>query len=67
MIFSMSVFDFDRVKPLEYLGILITHEGSGSILSYLRKKWVVFEFVYVFFNRFLVRFYVYIHNGNLGK
>ncbi|XP_070194839.1 nardilysin-like isoform X2 [Littorina saxatilis] len=27
-----------KVKPLDYLGVLITHEGTGSILSYLRKK-----------------------------
>ena len=28
-----------RVKPLAYLGWLIGHEGSGSILSYLKKRY----------------------------
>lgn len=27
-----------KVKPLDYLGVLITHEGPGSILSLLRKR-----------------------------
>ncbi|KAK6179262.1 hypothetical protein SNE40_011665 [Patella caerulea] len=27
-----------RVKPLDYLSTLITHEGKGSILSYLKKR-----------------------------
>nr|KAG5701169.1 hypothetical protein BaRGS_023278 [Batillaria attramentaria] len=27
-----------KVKPLEYLSVLIAHEGRGSILAYLRKK-----------------------------
>lgn len=29
-----------RVKPLHYISWLIGHEGTGSILSVLRKKWV---------------------------
>ena len=31
---------FFRKKPLNYLGFLIGHEGKGSALSYLKKKWV---------------------------
>lgn len=27
-----------KVKPLDYLSVMIAHEGRGSILSYLRKK-----------------------------
>lgn len=30
-----------RVKPLHYISWLIGHEGTGSILSVLRKKWVL--------------------------
>lgn len=29
-----------RVKPLHYISWLVGHEGKGSILSYLRKKYV---------------------------
>lgn len=29
-----------RVKPLHYISWLIGHEGAGSVLSLLRKKWV---------------------------
>lgn len=32
-----------RVKPLHYISWLIGHEGAGSILSLLRKKWVWFS------------------------
>ena len=38
----MFVFVFPvRVKPLHYISWLIGHEGTGSILSLLRKKWVI--------------------------
>ena len=29
-----------RVKPLHYLGWLVGHEGTGSIMSLLKQKWV---------------------------
>ena len=31
-----------QTKPLHYISHLLGHEGQGSILSYLKKKWVVF-------------------------
>ncbi|KAJ8306017.1 hypothetical protein KUTeg_016562 [Tegillarca granosa] len=32
------LLDKYRYKPLDYLSVLLSHEGKGSILSYLRKK-----------------------------
>lgn len=39
--FLFLLFIFVRVKPLHYISWLIGHEGTGSILSVLRKKWVL--------------------------
>lgn len=40
-VFLFLLFIFVRVKPLHYISWLIGHEGTGSILSVLRKKWVL--------------------------
>lgn len=40
-LFFISFPSVFRVKPLHYISWLIGHEGTGSILSVLRKKWVL--------------------------
>lgn len=41
---------FLRVKPLHYISWLIGHEGTGSVLSLLRRKWVLLPSIwFVFF------------------
>lgn len=39
-----------RVKPLHYISWLIGHEGTGSILSVLRRKWVLLPLSVLFFS-----------------
>ena len=31
-----------RKKPLEYISSLVAHEGTGSILAYLKKRFAVY-------------------------
>lgn len=39
-----------KTKPLHYISHLLGHEGKGSILSYLKKKYVLEMFFFVEFH-----------------